>query len=122
MLADSVIKLRDAMGNAPCRIFYDNNQIVNSDYDEVSWNDELEMVHVIRTSNDPDVDKNKSVEYITFSYEDIRSISFFKTVNTIEEDLAKIKGIGGTAFTPSVAKKIAEKFRYFLKAQNESKY
>jgi len=124
MLGESVIALRDALkkDSRPFKLFFDNNQIVNSLTDVITWNDELQMVHVIRPTAEPAFQKQREIEAISFGYEDIRSISYFIPVDETASTMTAINGIGGKEFDSERAAKIQKYYSNVLSDQNESKY
>lgn len=124
MLAESVITVRDALKKEkrPFRLFFDNNQVINSLTDVLTWNDDLKVLHVIRTTQDVTFQEHTPVEVLTFGYEDIRSISFYHSVDEITESMVALQGIGGTEFSATRAAKITAHFEKVLTEQNKSMY
>ena len=124
MIPSSVIKVRDALKkeNRPFKLFFDNNQIVNSMTDVISWNDELSMIHVIRATQEAPIQRSREIETMSFSYDDIRSISFFTDVADIAESMVKLSTIGATEYNAERGAKITKYFNDLLHEQNKSKY
>lgn len=124
MLAESVITVRDALKKEkrPFRLFFDNNQVVNSLTDVLSWNDDLKVLHVLRTTQDVRFQEHAPVEVLTYGYEDIRSISYFHSTSEITEVMTALQTTGATEFSAERAAKITAHFEKVLAEQNKSMY
>lgn len=124
MLPESVIEVRKTLANnaRPYRLFFDNNQIVNSLTDVISWNDEHKVLHVVRITQDPAIQKNNEVEILTFGYEDIRSFSFFTNTTDMVICMEALQGVGATEFNRDRALKLQKHFMSVLGDQNRSAY
>lgn len=124
MLPESVIAVRDALKkqNRPISLFFDNNQRVESMTDVISWNDDLKVLHVVRTTQEPLLQHSKGVEVLTFGYEDIRSISEFIGPDEISEVFTALTGVGATEFSAERAQKLVKYFTEVLEDQSKSKY
>lgn len=124
MLPGSVISVRDSLKkkDRPYRLFFDNAQIVNSITDVISWNDDLNVIHVVRNAQDPTINKDRAIEVLTFGYEDIRSISYFVNTEEIAECMTALAGIGADEYSAERGAKIEKYFKEKLSGQNESMY
>lgn len=114
MLAESVIATRDALkkDNRHFRLFFDNNVIINSLADVISWNDDLKVLHVIRATADPSFQKFGAIEVLTYGYEDIRTLSYYINTDEISAEMVNLLAIGATDFTEDRGNKIE---KYYTK-------